>query len=172
MSEVFFQQEAEQAETDPLLQLVSFNIGEEIFGVNILMVQEIIRSTPVTPIPDSPPFIEGVINLRGNIIPVIDLRKRLDMTLQKHNTDKVWIIILNINSRTAGFIVDFVSDVLKVAKTDIKPPPDIVSAGLNSQYIKGVCNIEKGLLVLLDFNRILMIDEIKKLKDIEEKKAI
>ncbi len=168
MSEAFYQQETEQTEAEILMQLVSFNIGDEIFGVNILMVQEIIRSTPVTPIPDSPSFIEGVINLRGNIVPVIDLRKRLDMTRQKQSTEKMWIIILNIKGRTAGFIVDFVSEVLKVVKAEIKPPPDIVSAGLNSQYINGVCNIEKGLLVLLDFNRILMIDEIKKLKDLAE----
>ncbi len=168
MSEAFFQQEVEPAEAGTLMQLVCFNIGDEIFGVDILMVQEIIRSTPVTPIPDSPSFIEGVINLRGNIIPVIDLRKRLDLERHKPAEDKVWIIILNINGRTAGFIVDFVSEVLKVARAEIKPPPDIVSVGLNSQYIKGVCNIEKGLLVLLNFNRILMVDEIKKLKDIEE----
>lgn len=168
MSESFLQEDTVQQEADALIQLVSFNIGSEIFGVNILMVQEIIRSTPVTPIPDAPSFIEGVINLRGNIIPVIDLRKRLDLKNEKTVEDKVWIIILNIGNRTAGFIVDFVSEVLKIAETDIKPAPNIVTESLKSQYIKGVCNVQKGLLVLLDFNRILMVEEIKKLKNYEE----
>ncbi len=171
MNERLYSEDIGQVEivTDTLKQLVCFKIGAEIFGVNILNVQEIIRSTPITPIPDSPSFIEGVINLRGSIIPVIDLRKRLDLKSHGFNADtKIWIIILNINGRTTGFIVDFVMDVLKVDQSEINPPPDIVSAGLKSHYIKGVCNISRGLLILLDFDRILMIDEIKKLKEIEE----
>ncbi len=154
---------------DTQMQLVCFQTDEEIFGVNILTVQEIIRSTPITPIPESPAFIEGVINLRGNIIPVIDLRKRLDLNAKdKTDESKIWIIILNIKGRTTGFIVDFVMDVIKVDESEVNPPPDIVTAGLKSKYIKGVCNIDRGLLILLDFDRILMVDEIKKLKEIEE----
>lgn len=146
------------------MQLVGFNIGSELFGVNILSVQEIIRTTPITPIPDSPDFIEGVINLRGNIIPVIDLRKRLNLLSEGFDKESLWIVILNVDNRVTGFIVDHVTQVLKINADIIKPAPDLVVAGLQSQYIDGVCKIDDRLLVLLDFNQILRVDEIKKLK--------
>ena len=157
-----------QEENDGLMQLVGFVIGKELFGVDILMVQEIIREMPFTPIPNSPDFIEGVINLRGNIIPVIDLRLRLNAGSAKSSTDNIWIIILNIENRVAGFIVDNVTKVLKVPLESIKPPPDIAVSGLQNQYITGVCRIDERLLILLDFNRILLVDEIKKLRGLNE----
>jgi purine-binding chemotaxis protein CheW len=160
-------QEAEQLEKDMLIQLVGFVIGKELFGVNILMVQEIIRSAPITPIPDSPIFIEGVINLRGSIIPVIDLRKRLNLAHDENEKRDTWILIINIEGRVTGFIVDSVTEVLKIQANNIKPPPDMVVAGLKSQYIQGVCKMGTKLLILLDFNRILMVEEIRKLKKIE-----
>ena len=159
--------EGQQTDKDRLIQLVGFVMGEELFGVDILMVQEIIREAFITPIPNSPEFIEGVINLRGSIIPVIDLRKRLGLLIDEKQSEDTWILILNIEDRVTGFIVDSVSEVLKIQKSTIKPPPDIVVAGLQSQYINGVCKIDRGLMVLLDFDRILLIDEIKKLKDLE-----
>ena len=162
-----YTQEGQQTEKDRLIQLVGFVMGEELFGVDILMVQEIIREAFITPIPNSPEFIEGVINLRGSIIPVIDLRKRLGLLKDAKQNEDTWILILNIEDRVTGFIVDSVSEVLKIQKSTIKPPPDIVVAGLQSQYIDGVCKIDKGLMVLLDFDRILLIDEIKRLKDME-----
>ena len=168
MEEPYPNQEMDQQESDGLIQLVGFVIGKELFGVDILMVQEIIREMPFTPIPNSPDFIEGVINLRGNIIPVIDLRRRLNANSAKSPAGKIWIIILNINNRVAGFIVDSVTKVLKVPLENIKPPPDIVVSGLQSQYITGVCRIDERLLILLDFNQILLVDEIKKLRDLNE----
>ena len=157
---------APAAEKEQLRQLVGFTIGNELFGVDILMVQEIIKSTPITPVPNSPDFIEGVINLRGNIIPVIDLRKRLNIKKPAEKVKKdIWILILNVTDKVTGFIVDSVTEVLKIQADTIEPPPDIVLAGLQSQYILGVCKIEKQLLILLDFNRILLLKEIEKLKE-------
>jgi len=130
------------------------------------MVQEIIRSAPITTVPNSPEFIEGIINLRGNIVPVIDLRKRLNIYREEMDYEKSWILILNINDRVTGFIVDFATKVLKIDENTVEPPPDIVVAGLESQYIRGVCKLDKNLLILLDFNRILRIDEFKKLKEV------
>ncbi|HDL08763.1 MAG TPA: purine-binding chemotaxis protein CheW [Desulfobacteraceae bacterium] len=170
MDQPYTNERDDQSEEEKLLQLVGFTIGKEQFGVDILMVQEIIRKAPITSIPDSPGFIEGVINLRGNIIPVIDLRKRLNLFHSKNQNDGSWIIILNIEKRVTGFIVDSVTEVLKIRKDTIKPPPDIVVAGLKSQYISGVCKLDKGLLILLNFNRILLVEEIKKLKEIERSK--
>jgi len=157
----------EENETDYLMQLVGFTIGEELFGVNILMVQEIIRSAKIASVPNAPVFVQGVINLRGNIIPVIDLRTRLSLENMDVNPDDTWIIILEIEGKTTGFIVDSVTEVLKVDKSTIEPPPDIVVAGLESQYIHGVCDIGENLLIILDFDRILLIEEIRKLKGLQ-----
>ncbi len=152
------------SEKEQLIQLVGFKIDKELFGVDILMVQEIIRSAPITYVPNSPEFVEGVINLRGSIIPVIDLRKRLNLHTSNYEKEKDWILILDIAGRVTGFIVDLVTEVIKVQENSIEPPPDILVAGLQSQYIRGVCEIEHNLLILLDFNRILLVDEVKKLK--------
>ena len=151
------------------LQLVSFVIGKEQFGVDILMVQEIIRMAPITPIPNAPEFIEGVINLRGHIIPVIDLRKRLRLPpAGDGHRENTRILIIDIQDRVTGFIVDSVSEVLKIQAQAIEPPPEIVMAGLKSQYIFGVCKLEERLLILLDFSKILQVEEIKKLMQIQE----
>lgn len=156
-------------ETSELIQLVSFAIGKEQFGVDILMVQEIIRMAPITSIPDSPDFIEGVINLRGHIIPVIDLRKRLKLgPSAEENKNNTRILIVNFQDRVTGFIVDAVSEVLKIPKSFIVPPPDIVVAGQKSQYIYGVCKLDERLLILLDFSKILQVEEIKKLMEVQD----
>ncbi len=166
MNEPYLNHETDQEEKEKLMQLVGFVIGREMFGVDILMVQEIIRETPITPIPNAPDFIEGVINLRGNIIPVIDLRRRLNLRQAEAPDGNIWIMILNVEGRVTGFIVDAVTQVLKVPANSIKPPPDIVVSGLHSQYITGVCRIDQRLLILLDFDRILLVEEIKKLREI------
>ncbi|CAK8714597.1 MAG: purine-binding chemotaxis protein CheW [Candidatus Electronema aureum] len=158
---------ADREEKEQLMQLVGFTIGKEQFGVDILMVQEIIRSAPITSVPNSPDFIEGVINLRGNIIPVIELRKRLNLYRKESDTKDAWILILDIGGRVTGFIVDSVTKVLKIMESTIEPPPDVIMAGLANRYIKGVCDIGGSLLILLDFNRILMADELQQLGSIK-----
>jgi len=155
-----------QVEQEDLMQLVGFKISTEMFAVDILMVQEIIRSAPITPVPNSPDFVDGVINLRGDIIPVVDLRKRLNLNVEVGEADKDWIIILDIDGRITGFIVDNVTEVMKIDESTIEPAPEILVAGLESQYIQGVCDIGGTLVVLLDFSRILLVEEIKKLKEL------
>ena len=167
MNERFAQTDRESTEATTTLQLVGFVIGDEMFAVDILTVQEIIRDATITAIPDAPDFLEGVINLRGSIIPVIDLRKRLKLVQPERLDPDVWIVILTVEGRVTGFVVDRVTKVLNVPVDSIKPPPDIVVSGLRSQYIRGVCKLEQRLLILLDFSRILMVDEIKKLKSMK-----
>jgi len=151
-------------EADDVLQMVGFVVAEELFGVDILMVQEIIKNINITAIPDSPDFIQGVINLRGNIIPIIDLKKRLKLVDQNRaKGGDVWIMVLNISGRVTGFIVERVTRVIKIQANMIKPPPDLVVSGLKSDYIRGVCKQDQKILVILDFNRILLVDEFKKL---------
>ena len=167
MAETYATERVDQLEKEQLMQLVGFTIGKELFGVDILMVQEIIRAAPITAVPNSPDFVEGVINLRGNIIPVIELRKRLGFATPDANLKDNWILILDIEGRITGFIVDSVTEVLKIQESGIEPPPDIVVAGLERQHIRGVCEINEKLLILLDFNCILLVDEIKKLKEMK-----
>lgn len=164
MKERFADTEQEAPRETTIRQFVGFVIGEELFGVDILSVQEIIRDTTITPIPDAPDFLEGVINLRGNIIPVIDLRKRLKLSTPPPAEKSLWIVILIVDGRVTGFVVDRVTKVLNVPESSIKPPPEIVLAGLKSHYINGVCRMDRQLLILLDFGRVLMADEIRKLK--------
>ena len=157
--------DSSETEKENVLQLIGFIIGKEQFGVDILMVQEIIRMAPITSVPNAPDFIEGVINLRGRIIPVIDLRKRLTLRQKKETPEeRTRILIVNVDSRVTGFIVDSVSKVMKIQVSDIEPPPDIVLAGLKSKYISGVCDIDNKLLILLDFSRILQMREMEELK--------
>jgi purine-binding chemotaxis protein CheW len=171
MDERYRNQDAGQEGKEKFMQLVGFMLGEELIGVDILTIQEIIRQTSITPIPNAPDFIEGVINLRGNIIPVIDLRKRLNLTQNVKSDSHNWIIILTVEGRLTGFVVDRVTKVLHVPEESVKPAPDIVVAGLKSQYVRGVCKLDQRLLILLNFNRILMVDEIKKLKAMKRSKA-
>jgi purine-binding chemotaxis protein CheW len=157
-----------EAEQDKLMQLVGFTIGKELFGVDILMVQEIIRAAPITPVPNSPDFVEGVINLRGNILPVIDLRKRLNLFTGSVSQKDTWILILDIQGKITGFIVDSVTEVLKIQEETIEPPPDIITAGLESQYLRGVCEIGQQLLIMIDFQKILLQEELHTLKAIDQ----
>jgi purine-binding chemotaxis protein CheW len=150
-------------DSNELLQLVSFKIGNEEFGINILMVQEIIKTVQITKIPNAPVFVEGIINLRGKVIPVIDLRVKLN--LEKKNQDKdTRIIVLEINSKTIGFIVDEVNEVLRIPKSITEPPPEMVT-GLNSEFITAVGKLDDRLITLIDLEKVLSVEEKKQLSN-------
>lgn len=151
------QELATQAETDEL-QLVSFNIGTEEFGVDILKVQEINRMVEITKVPQAPNYVEGVINLRGKVIPIVDLRKRFNLELKEHDKN-TRIVVVDIGGNIMGMIVDSVSEVLRLSANTIEPPPDIVT-GVNAEYIKGVAKLEDRLLIFLDLSRVIDVSEI------------
>jgi len=144
-----------------LLQLVSFKIEDEEFGIDILKVQEINKMLKITKVPNAPTFVDGVVNLRGRIIPVIDLRTRLGMPRKEHD-NKTRIVVVELNGNTIGFIVDEVSEVLRIPRNITEPPPPMV-AGINSDYITAVGKLEDKLLILLDLEKIFGQDEIVKL---------
>ncbi|GAK55818.1 CheW protein [Candidatus Vecturithrix granuli] len=148
------------------VQLVSFLLGEEEFGADILMVQEIIRMQPITRVPNAPHFVEGVINLRGKVIPIVDLRKRLHID-GITDKKKMRVIVVEVDTKMTGFIVDAVSQVLRIPKSTIEPPPSIVIAGIDSEYITGVSKLGEKLLILLDFSKILTTREKKALHEVE-----
>ncbi len=145
-----------------LLQLVSFKIGDEEFGVDILSVQEINRMSQITKVPNTPEFIEGVINLRGRIIPVIDLRVKLGM-IRKEHSKNTRIVVVELKGQTIGFIVDEVSEVLRIPKEITEAPPDMVG-GVNSDYITSIGKLEDRLLILLDLEKILSTSEFNVLE--------
>ena len=138
---------------DQLLQLVTFSTGDEEFGVDILKVQEIILPMAITKVPKAPEFVEGVINLRGKVIPVIDLRRRFGLK-SKAQDKYTRIIVIEINQMIVGFVVDSISEVLRIPANTVEPPPPVV-AGLESEYISGVGKLEDRLLILLDLDRLL-----------------
>ena len=147
-----------------LLQLVTFRIGEEEFGVDILLVQEIIRKMNITRVPRAPDFVEGVINLRGKVIPIIDLRKRFGLETKEYDKNTRFIVI-EINDMIVGFVVDSVSEVLRIPSDTVEPPPPVVS-GLDSEYISGVGKLEDRLLILLDLDRLLSREEKTQLSQV------
>ena len=152
-----------QKESQELLQLVSFNLSSEEFGIDILKVQEIIRLISITKVPNSPEFIEGVINLRGRVIPVIALRIKLGMEKIEYS-NSTRIIVVEINNNTVGFVVDGVSEVLRIPANITEAPPSMV-AGVDSEYITAVGKLEDRLLILLDLEKILAINEHEMLKN-------
>jgi len=138
---------------DKLLQLVSFKVGDEEFGVDILKVQEINRMIEITQVPDSPPDVEGVVNLRGKVIPVVDLRKRFGLT-SREETIHTRIIVVELTNQTVGFIVDEVKEVLRIPSSVMEPPPDL-AVGRNADYIIGIGKLDNRLLTLLDLEKVM-----------------
>lgn len=148
----------QKKQDDELLQLVTFSIGEEEFGVNILKVQEINRTMEITKVPRAPAFVEGVINLRGKVIPIIDLRRRFGLVSKPEDKD-TRIIVIEINNIIVGFVVDAVSEVLRIPASTVEPPPPVV-AGVESDYISGVGKLKDRLLIMLDLDKILSSEDI------------
>ncbi|MCF8396127.1 MAG: chemotaxis protein CheW, partial [Melioribacteraceae bacterium] len=145
--------ESIKTDTEELLQLVSFKLGEEEFGVDILKVQEINRIMQITKVPNAPSHVEGVINLRGKIIPVIDLRVKLRIERKDYNNN-TRIVVLENDNNIVGFIVDEVKEVLRIPKGITEAPPEMV-AGIDSKYITSIGKLENRLLILLHLDEII-----------------
>lgn len=146
-------QELAHREGSGTLQLVSFRLGQEEYGVEITKVQEIILMGEITKVPQTPEYIKGLINLRSSVIPIVDLRLRFGLPPQD-TTDETRIMVVNVRGKTIGIIVDAVSEVLRISKDQIAPPPPTV-AGLGREYLTGLVKLDKRLLILLDIERIL-----------------
>lgn len=150
-------QQESSAGSGDLLQLVSFHVGDEEFGLNILRVQEIIRIQPLTRVPNLPDYIDGVINLRGKVIPVIGLRKRLG--LGKQSADKrTRIVVVDVHGQVLGFVVDSVSEVLRIHTDTVEPTPRL--GKVDRDFISGVGKLDSRLLLLLDLERLMSDTEM------------
>lgn len=149
---------AEQlGQADGEQQLVVFDLGREIYGVDIASVQEIIRMQDITRVPRAPRFVEGVINLRGKVIPVVDLRRRFGLAVADH-TRTSRIVVVDIGDHTIGMVVDGVSEVLRITEACIEPPSPVVTT-LDSDYLRGIAKLEERLVILLELDRILSSEQ-------------
>jgi len=151
--------------TGELLQLVSFRLGKEDYGIEILKVQEIIRMQNLTRVPNAPPFIEGVINLRGKVIPVIGLRKRFGFETHPHDKE-TRIVVVEISNDVFGFEVDSVSEVLRIPADTVEPPPRISKH--HNEFVSGVGKLKSRLLLLLDVERLMSETELAALHTVAD----
>jgi purine-binding chemotaxis protein CheW len=150
------------------LQFVSFRLGREEFGVDILKVQEIVPLQPIARLPQTLESIAGVINLRGNVVPVIHLRKKLGLD-EYENNDKVRIIVFMIGGKFIGMLVDRVDRVLRLAGSQIEKTPEIGATRIQ-EYVTGIGKTDSGLIILLNIEKILTDEEIISLEDLEQLK--
>jgi purine-binding chemotaxis protein CheW len=137
---------------NPIIQLVGFRLDNEDYAIAITKIQEIILMKPITRIPQVPDFIEGLINLRGSVIPIVNLRKRFGLSPREVD-DETRTIVVNIHDKTVGCIVDAVTQVMRINRDQIQPPPLSVLA-VSHQYIAGLARLEDRLLIILDIDRL------------------
>jgi purine-binding chemotaxis protein CheW len=146
-------QDHTDAESTGTMQLVSFHLADETFGVEITKVREINLMCEITQVPQSPPYVKGLINLRSNVIPVVDLRALFGLPENELNSESR-IMVMQVGSRIIGIIGDGVDEVLRISNKDIAPPPPTV-AGLEQDYLMGIVRLESKLLILLDIDKVL-----------------
>jgi purine-binding chemotaxis protein CheW len=141
-----------------LIQLVSFHLDHEEYGVEVLKVREIIRMVNITHMPNTPPYVEGIINLRGKVIPIISMRKRFGL-MDVETNSQTRVIIMDIGGELLGFTVDAVSEVIRISSSEIQPSPSVASGGVGQEYIAGVINHGERLLVLLNLDLMFSQEE-------------
>jgi purine-binding chemotaxis protein CheW len=151
------------------LQIVGFRVGRETFGVPISLVHEIVRVPDITAVPEAPDYVEGVINLRGKIISVVDLRKRFgERRISPHKKNR--ILVVEVDGKMVGLIVDAASEVLKVPETEIDLPPNVFEEG-ELHYVTGVGKLRGRLIIMIDLTKILQKGELRRLGELSEAQA-
>lgn len=156
------------AENDSQIQLVTFKLGDELYGVDIMDVKEIVEIQNVRPLPNAPYYIVGILNLRGDIIPIIDLHKRFNIKnseTENYSDFEKGFIILNIEGRHIGIIIDCVSRVVEIENSEIQDPPQMMT-GIGSEYIKGVIRNDEGYLIMLNIRKLFDPKELQKILNI------
>jgi len=146
--------------------IVGFRIGAETFGVPISLVHEIVRVPDITAVPESPDVVEGVINLRGKIIPVVDLRKRFGEA-KAAPSKKTRVIVVEMNSKLVGLVVDAASEVLKLAASAVEPPPHLFEEN-ELNYVTGVGKLDQRLIILVDLQKILQRGDLRRLGELPQ----
>jgi purine-binding chemotaxis protein CheW len=147
------------------LQMINFTLGGDEYAVEIQKVREVINFRELTPLPKAPSFVKGIINLRGEVIPVIDLREKFGLTHEGYSplTD---VVIVEIGRKAVGVVVDSVRHVIRVAPSELAPSPPFIG-GLSGRYVSGVAKLGERLIVVLDMDKILTADEMIELRSLE-----
>ncbi len=146
------------------IQVACFKLMDDLYAVDIMRINEIIRPQKLTVLPKAPAFIEGVINLRGTVIPVVDLRKRFDMP-PRPSSASTRLLIIRVAGQSLGLVVDDVTEVITVPVKDIKPPPTVAD-GMAVYYLLGVCLAGDVLVMLLDIDKLLTTHEVRALENL------
>ncbi|HLM67201.1 MAG TPA: chemotaxis protein CheW [Longimicrobium sp.] len=141
----------------PQVQLVTFKVGGEEFGLDVFSVHEILSYREVTPVPRAPAFVEGVLDVRGAVVPVVDLRRRFEVAAFGHD-DETRIVLVEFGGERLGLVVDSVTEVLRAPETSISAPPAYIR-GLAAEFVRGIVRLEARLVILLDLDRILSSEE-------------
>ncbi len=165
MAETINRNKKMKTEDDEIFKLVTFQLGEELYGVEIMDVDQIVRVQEVRPIPNAPYYVEGIFNLRSEIIPIISLHKRFHIKKAQLDAGDEFLggfIILKIEDNKIGIIIDRVARVVDVKKHEIQPPPQMI-AGIGAEYIHGVARRDPGYLIILDIHRLFNPKELQKL---------
>jgi purine-binding chemotaxis protein CheW len=156
------------ADTDIQSQLVTFHLAEELYGINIMDVKEIVRVQDVRAIPNAPVYVEGIFNLRGEIIPIINLHKRFHLkkpVIAEGDEMLSGFIIIDLDGMKLGIIIDKVSRVVTIEKDDVQPPPQMLS-GIGAEYIRGVVRQENGYLIILNIRDLFNPKELQKISEL------
>lgn len=148
-----------RAQDSEVTQWVTFHLGEETFGINVMQVQEVLRMTEIAPVPGAPDYVLGIINLRGNVVTVMDTRKRFGLA-QQESDDSTRIVIIEAGEQVVGILVDSVAEVVYLKQSEIENAPK-VGNNESSRYIQGVANRDEGLLILVDLDKLLTDEEWK-----------
>lgn len=157
MSTLTKQAETKANHTDVVLQWVTFKLQEETYGINVMQVQEVLRYTEIAPVPGSPDYVIGIINLRGNVVTVIDTRTRFGLETAEV-TDNSRIVIIEADKQVIGILVDSVAEVVYLKQSEIDVAPN-VGTDESARFIQGVSNYENELLILVDLNKLLSDEE-------------
>ena len=147
----------QQQPEDPILRWVTFRLDKEKYCINVMLVQEVLRVSEIAPVPGAPGFVLGIINLRGNVVTVVDTRKRFGL-MPKDLDDSSRIVIIEVNSNVIGMLVDSVADVMDLRKSEIEGAPNVGSEE-SAKYIQGVASRESELLIVVDLNKFLSEEE-------------
>ncbi|NLY57392.1 MAG: chemotaxis protein CheW [Gammaproteobacteria bacterium] len=153
-----------QTADDPILQWVTFRLDNETYGINVMQVQEVLRHTEIAPVPGAPEYVLGIINLRGNVVTVIDTRQRFGLA-SAEVTEQTRIVIIEADRQVVGILVDSVAEVVYLRQSEIETAPHI-GTDESAKFIQGVCNKNDELLILVDLEKMMTDDEWAELQDI------
>jgi purine-binding chemotaxis protein CheW len=155
---------AKRTENDPIIQLVTFRLDQEAYGINVMQVQEVLRVTEIAPVPGAPDYVLGIVNLRGNVVTVIDTRSRFGLPTAEMS-DASRIVIIESGEEVIGILVDSVSEVVELRQSEIELAPS-VGTEESSRYIQGVATRSEDLLIVVDLNKLLSDDEKAELRPV------